>query len=275
MKFDIQDDFFQLISKEIKNNRVSHAYLIETNDFLEIDKFIKIFVKMLLCSDGNYSNNCSKCNICNLVDNSSYPDLKIVDTDGAFIKKEQLMEVRDDFKSKSAFGDRQIYVIKDASRLNASSGNTMLKFLEEPSNNIIAILLTKSRYNVMETILSRCQIFSLKSDINVSFDDNFYKLLETLIKSRGFLAFNEILAIIPDRVEACKYLSLMENYFFLYINDKLDDDSSKKIDISCLTYDKIYKLILVIEKYLERLEFNVNYKLAIDNLIIEFNEVVQ
>ena len=275
MKFDIQDDFFQLIYKEIKNNRVSHAYLVETNDFLEIDKFINIFVKMLLCKDNNYNDDCSKCSICNLIDNLNYPDLKIIDTDGAFIKKEQLMEVRDAFKSKSISGNIQIYVIKDASRLNASSGNTMLKFLEEPSNNIIAILLTKSRYNVMETILSRCQIFSLTSDINVSFDDKFYKLLETLIESKGFLAFNEILAVIPDRVEASKYLSLMEDYFFLYINDRLDENNSKKIDISYLTYDKIYKLILVIEKYLGRLEFNVNYKLTIDNLIIEFNEVVQ
>ncbi len=273
MKFDIQNEFFQLISKEIKNNRVSHAYLIETNDFLDIDKFINIFAKMLLCENSNYNNDCNKCNICNLIDNCNYPDLKIIEADGNFIKKEQLMEVREDFKSKSVSGGRQVYIIKDASKLNSSSGNTILKFLEEPSNNIIAILLTKSRFNVMETILSRCQIFSLESSTNTYFDDNFYILLETLINRKGFLAFDEIISIIPNREEASKYLNFIEDYFFLYINN--DVDVSKKLDLSHFTYDKIYKLILVIEKYLQRLQVNVNYKLMIDNLIIEIDEVVQ
>lgn len=273
MDFDIQNEFFQLISKEIKSNRVSHAYLIETNDFLDIDNLINTLVKMLLCNVDDYNKVCNKCNICSLIDNGNYPDLKIIEADGNYIKKEQLMEIRDDFKSKSVSGGRQIYVIKDASKLNSSSGNTILKFLEEPSSNIIAILLAKSRFNVMETILSRCQIFSLKSSINNSFDDNFYILLETLISKKGFLAFDEMLSIIPNREEAIKYLNFIENYFFLYINN--DKIISKKLDISQFTYDKIYKLILVFEKYLRRMEFNVNYKLTIDNLIIEVDEVFQ
>lgn len=273
MKHDIQNEFFQLISKEIKNNRLSHAYLIETHDFLEIDLFISILVKMFLCTSGDYNKVCNKCNICNLIDTGNYPDLKIVEADGNFIKKEQLLDVMESFKSKSFSGGRQIYVIKDASKLNSSSGNTILKFLEEPSSNIIAILITKSRFNVMETILSRCQILSLESSINPSFDDNFYILLETLVSKKGFLAFDQIFSIIPNKEEAIKYLNLLEDYFFLYINN--DERISKKVDISNFKYDKIYKLILIIEKYLQRLEFNVNYKLIIDNLIIEIDEVVQ
>ena len=43
--------------------------------------------------------------------------------------------------------ERYEYIIKNAERLNPSSANTILKFLEEPEDNIIAILLTNNRYN--------------------------------------------------------------------------------------------------------------------------------
>ena len=55
-------------------------------------------------------------------------------------------------------------IIKETEKLNASSANTILKFLEEPEDGIIAILLTDNRYHVLDTILSRCQILSLKEN---------------------------------------------------------------------------------------------------------------
>ncbi len=276
MDFNIQKEFFNFLNKEIKTNRVSHAYLIETNNFSDIDNFLNVLVKMLLCPNKNIENNCNKCNICNLVDSNNYPDLKIIDTDTNFIKKEQLLEVMDNFKNKSLYGIRQIYIIKDASKLNSSSGNTILKFLEEPSPNIIAILLCKNRYNVLETIISRCQIFSLKSDSDLIYEDKVNTLILALFdKNKGFLVFNEILSIIPDKKEAVKYLRIIEEYFFNIINKKeniLKEDIVKFI--TSISDDIIYKLILIIEKYLNIMNFNVNYKLTIDNLLIEIEGVI-
>ena len=52
---------------------------------------------------------------------------------------------------------------KEADKLNMSSANTILKFLEEPEDDIVAILVANNRYAVIETILSRCQVLSLKN----------------------------------------------------------------------------------------------------------------
>ena len=50
-----------------------------------------------------------------------------------------------------------LFIIYNAEKLNTSSANTILKFLEEPEENIIAVLTTDNRYQVLDTILSRCQ----------------------------------------------------------------------------------------------------------------------
>lgn len=271
MKFEIQNDFFNVIMKEIENEKISHAYLIETNGYNEIEKFLDILVKLLLCPQHKVDNCCHECNICNLINTKSYPDLKIIDPSGSWIKKEQLLDIKTAFKEKSIYNNKQIYVITDASKLNSSSGNTMLKFLEEPSPNIIAILLTNNRYNVLDTIRSRCQVFSLKNDDEINLDEKTIDLINTLFtKNNGFLSYNHIITLIPDKLEATKYLKNIEEYFFLVINGK-----TTIIDnISFVSNEQLVKLILVIEKYLKNFEYNLNYKLMLDNLILDINEVI-
>lgn len=271
MKFDIQGKFFQMILKQLEQNKLSHAYLIELNDFTDVDHFLNIFIKLLLCPNKKLNDHCSDCKICKLVDVGSYPDVKIIDTDGNFIKKEQLMEVKESFSNKSVYDNKQIYVIKDASKLNLSSGNTMLKFLEEPEDNIIAILLTKNRYNVLETILSRCQLYSLESDQEVHFDLDTYNLIKTLFsKNKAFLDYNQVLSVMSNKVEARDKLSQISKYFFLVIHHEEELLS----EISNLKEEQVCQIILIIEKYLNQFEYNLNYKLALDSLIIEINEVI-
>ena len=163
------DDFKdeqQTIYKEIVNskklNKINHSYIIETNGYPNAWNFCLSFVKFLFCDKG-YTNN-KNCNNCykNLkIDNNEYLELKIIDAEGQWIKKSQLDDLQFDFSKKSIVDTKKIYVIKNAEKLNASSSNSLLKFLEEPEDNIIAILLVKKRQQLLQTIVSRCQIFSL------------------------------------------------------------------------------------------------------------------
>ena len=47
MMDDMQHDFFEIIKIEVKNNHLSHAYLIETNDYEDADNLALAFVKEL------------------------------------------------------------------------------------------------------------------------------------------------------------------------------------------------------------------------------------
>ena len=59
-------------------------------------------------------------------------------------------------------------VINDVELLNTSAANSILKFLEEPEENIIAILITSNRNLVINTIVSRCQV--IRYYVKESFD---------------------------------------------------------------------------------------------------------
>ena len=126
---------------------------------------ILAFVKILICPN-HYTNKdkCHNCNTCFLIDNHSYPELKIIKPDGLWIKKEQLLGLQKQFSYKAIQGNKKVYIIYEAEKMNSSAANCMLKFLEEPEDDIIAILISNNIHQLLPTILSRCQIITFKQN---------------------------------------------------------------------------------------------------------------
>src|SRR5699024_10714380 len=52
--------------------------------------------------------------------------------------------------------------IKGADTLTLNAANRILKFLEEPSRDTTAIMLTENSQSIIPTIRSRCQVIDLK-----------------------------------------------------------------------------------------------------------------
>jgi DNA polymerase-3 subunit delta' len=130
------------------------------------------------------NDECHQCSICHRIDNNNFTELKIIKPDGLWIKKDQLIELQEEFRMKSLEGNKKVYIIDGAEKLNSQAANSILKFLEEPEPNIIALLITSDVHNVLPTIVSRCQVVSLKgSDDGESSDINFDSISnKTLIK---------------------------------------------------------------------------------------------
>lgn len=157
----IQPIPWTILKREINKNKLAHAYLFESNGYIGTFDLALALAKTLLCP-YNYSNNqkCVNCTQCDNIDNGNYPEIKIIEADGMWIKKEQLLELQEQFSTKSVINKRKIYIIKDADKLNNVAANSLLKFIEEPEENIIAILISPTRYQLLDTIVSRCQIIS-------------------------------------------------------------------------------------------------------------------
>lgn len=268
-------NFIKFIEKTVSSNTVSHAYLIEISDYDKDFPLIIFFVKLLLCKNYNHVSelNCGKCNICNLVDASNYPDFKVIQPDGREIKKQQIINLQEDFKKKSFLDNRQIYVIKEAEKLNLSAANTILKFLEEPEDNIIAILLTTNKFKVLDTIVSRCQCLSTFNDEisnDIFSEENFY-LIKLLFSADGlFINYNDIItSIMSDKLVAKKKLLDLEKILMLYLNNKACEKDMASFNgildiLSSLSIERIIKVISIIDDEIAKLEFNVNYKLWLD-----------
>lgn len=267
--------FYNIIDRLVEKNRVSHAYLIEVDNYDEDYQCILDFIKLILCKEEKKSSsclNCSKCNTCKMIDSGNYIDLKVIEPDGTIIKKKQMIELQDEFNNKSLLDNKRIYVIKEADKLNMSSANTILKFLEEPEDDIVAILVANNRYAVIETILSRCQILSLKKDVVVECEDDIIDLLEYVVgKSKLFINYNDILNnILIDKSVAKEKLVKLEEVFISYMkylsnNEFYCSDAVIKIlkDVKSV---QIANFISIIENELIKLEYNVNYKLWLDSL---------
>ena len=301
-----QSEFFEFISSEIVNNRISHAYLIESFDYENIDVLITEFLKFLLCSNKVNNHDCD-CKTCHLIQEKQYPDIRYISADGSFIKKEQLLKLMSDFKGKSILDNKQIYVIEDATKLNTSSANTMLKFLEEPSEDIVAILLTDNLQKVISTVKSRCQTIVFNNDKkseNILFEnykkiypeqeyseETFNYLVSGILelikkidikKIKMYLYFKtDISDIYKDKRDYIFLFDFILYFYYDMLNFKLHRDlmyMNKYTDyIEALdqenTFESITKKLQIIENTKNNLETNMNLKLLMDDFIIKMSEV--
>ena len=266
----VKKNYIDYINKIIKNNKVSHAYLIELNNYEDDMKYIFDFIKMIICNI-EYSELDKENNIIRLIDDNNYPDIKIIEPDGATIKKGQMIDLQRDYSNKSLLDGKRIYVVKEADKLNPASANTILKFLEEPEEDIIAILLTQNRYKILETILSRCQILTIKENSMPIIEDDLYDLLKCVINPNDFyIKYSSIVNdIIQDKDIAKEKLEKIENIILLYLENKYNnkeiDDKLEKL-FKDIDGNKLLNILKIIEDEIKRLEFNVNYKLWLDAL---------
>ena len=161
---------------------------------------------------------------------------------------------------------KRIYILKEADKLNESAANTILKFLEEPSDDIVAILVTTNRYKMLETILSRCQGLSIDSkDKEILYSDEIIDLVHFICDGDAlFINYSEIIdKILPDKIIALERLKIIEEIFVQYLTNNENYSLSKYL--SKLPYERIVKYTLIIEEYLKKLQYNVNYKLWLDS----------
>lgn len=160
---DKQPIVHKLLINSLNTKKDIHAYLFQTNGAIESKDIVLSFVKSLICpSHYTNLNNCNNCQICNQIDKGSFPEIKIIEPDGLWIKKEQMIDLQQKLSTKALETSQRVYVIYEAEKMNAAAANSLLKFLEEPEEGIIAILVTNDIHKMLKTITSRCQVIFLK-----------------------------------------------------------------------------------------------------------------
>jgi DNA polymerase-3 subunit delta' len=290
----------------ILNNKISHAYLFETNEYYDSKNFIISFVKDIIC---NNNDDDLKDNICKQIDNNEYIELKIINPQGLQIKKEEMLNLQDEFKSKPIEGKKKVYIINNAEKLNSSSANTILKFLEEPEEDIIAILVTSNRYQIIDTILSRCQLIALINTKKTASSSTFDKINNLVYNNSDLLEENQkkeqlehaidFISFYEEKKEETILFSNTEfmQYFItrdavvnafeimkLFYLDSLKFITNTKIEIFNDYQEQILlvsrkntvlsliRKIKKIIKYIEKIKYNVNINLLIDRFIIELGD---
>ncbi len=284
----MQNVFYKFIVNSVKNGHISHAYLIETNGVSYGYDLAISLAKFFLCID---KDPIQQKVILDEIDKNIYSDLYIINSDDNEIKKNDVAFLKHVFSFKSQNNNKRIYIINNANLLNVSSSNTLLKFLEEPDDDIVAILVTESKYDLLDTIVSRCQVLSLINndsfiekltwndyDETMDYIDfvndkisnmiNLYFLLEL---SDVFLLTNEYMYSIKNNLTNFFLVGLAFYYdvFNLYydkISQFITGFNEQKIKVmKNNAISDIIKKIDVINVFINKSKSNVNKDLLIDD----------
>ena len=149
-----QDRVVSVLKRSIEMGRVSHAYLFSGIEGCGKRKTALAFVQAVFCGR---EEACGVCSSCRKVAGGQHPDLHMLEPDGAFIKIDQVRGLQKELSYRPFEAPKKACIIDGAEKLNLSSGNALLKTLEEPPGNALMILVTPARSAVLQTILSRCQ----------------------------------------------------------------------------------------------------------------------
>lgn len=157
-------EIFKYISDMLKNGRFQHAMLFETADDYLADLICKYAAKAALCTSDE-KRPCGECISCRKVESGIHPDVFTAEGTGArTLHVEDIRNIRQDAYIAPNEGERKVYIIKNAGDMSQQSQNALLKVLEEPPEYVVFILTCKSRSELLDTVLSRVQIFNVNSD---------------------------------------------------------------------------------------------------------------
>ena len=298
-----------VLKNAVEKNKYSHAYLFETNGYRNANQVALAFAKYLLCPH-HYANSskCVNCTQCNLIDQNVFSEIQIIEPDGMWIKKEQLDQLQREFMKTAVQSQLRIYIIHNAEKMNEHAANSILKFLEEPAPNIIAILITDNMYQLLDTIVSRCQIISFAKN-----DESNHTMIEKIMdfvylpttmdklqieqyistithfvdyfesKGKDTLLNTQSLwhSVISDRDKMIMAFEMLLLFYKDILNVKLNrkvefyDEYIKQIEAIAVknTIQNLTKKITIINQLKEKIKLNVNQNLLIDELILEMGSV--
>lgn len=284
------------VNKELYNlieyyheNKISHAYLIVTNNIEKCMSDLLCVLKNIYCQ-STYKDDCEVCNICNLINKSIFPNIKIIEPDKTKIKKEQILELKHHFSMTSQFAELNTYIIKNAEKMNKESTNSMLKFLEEPEKNVLGFFITNEKNNILDTIISRCEVLNIyyqTEEINEELGINQDKYNEIIAFLKEYLIgiesennksilINKLTSTFSERNDI---INLMKVIFRIYNNAlkvKISNEKKQFMDFDYIYNDSINKLIKknnIILELITELNYNVNLELLLDRFVIEIGEV--
>jgi DNA polymerase-3 subunit delta' len=154
-----QDRAIAVLRRSISMQRVAHAYLFSGIEGCGKKKSALAFVQAVFCGKDEA---CGVCPSCKKLASGQHPDLHILEPDGAFIKIDQIRELQKELSYRPFEAPKKACIIDGAEKLNLSSGNALLKTLEEPPGDALMILIAPEPSAVLQTILSRCQPLSFQ-----------------------------------------------------------------------------------------------------------------
>jgi len=191
-----QSDAVQLISEQIKNNNLSHAYLFSGPRGVGKTSLARIIATTIGCD----------------------PVFDITEIDAASHNKvDDVRELNDSVNFiASSPGKKRVFILDEVHMLSNAASNAFLKTLEEPPKHVIFILATTEPERVIETIRSRTTQIAFKRIKNADIITS----LEKISKAEKIKLSKDVLEYIANQSDGSlrDAINLFEQTFSTFGN---------------------------------------------------------
>ena len=161
-----QDQILTQIIASLSVNRLAHAYLFSGPSGVGKMCLAMDLAKAVNCP-SEISEPCGTCDQCVRIASGNHSDVRVLGVvDGDNDSRSRTVIGIDDVKDvlhktnlKPFEGKCTVIVFDGAENLSIEASNALLKTLEEPSQQVLIILLTNSETNILNTIRSRCRSY--------------------------------------------------------------------------------------------------------------------
>jgi len=137
---------------------MTHAWLLTGPPGSGRSNAARAFAAALQCVDGG----CGRCHDCTTTLGGTHPDVTYVATEGVVIRADTARPLVELAQRSPSRGRWRVIVVEDADRLNDTSGNALLKAIEEPASRTVWVLCAPSPQDVLVTIRSRSRSVALR-----------------------------------------------------------------------------------------------------------------
>ncbi len=273
----ISEPLKKALSSSVNSGRFPHAAILEDEDGERLMQTAKTLAAALVCSGEG--KPCGRCINCLKALSDSHPDIKIFEPDPKTdnFRIETVRELRSDAYIVANEADRKVYILKDAQNMLVPAQNALLKVLEEPPEGVCFLLLTDDRNVFLQTVLSRCAVFSQGGGRRVDSgvldaaravaaavpEANEYSLLAaTAAFEKDKTLFRAALQVLPEFFRAAVLIKsgaeAPEEY----------RDTAQKLAVN-ITTANLMRMITCIDGLAAAFERNENYTLLITRMCAE------
>jgi DNA polymerase III subunit delta' len=137
---------------------MTHAWLLTGPPGSGRSNAARAFAAALQCEEGG----CGHCKACLTALAGTHADVSLIATEHVQLRVDDVRPLIATAQRSPSEGRWRVIVIEDADRLNDSSGNVLLKAIEEPPPRTVWLLCAPGADDVLVTIRSRCRRVGLR-----------------------------------------------------------------------------------------------------------------
>lgn len=232
-----QNIMYQTFLHALNSNHLSHAYLLVGEQGTPLLESALFLAKSLVCEHPN-PLACEECMTCLRIDEGNYADIIVIDGFKQSIKKDDVRIIEERFETSAV--ERQgkmIYIINHVENMNVEAINSLLKFLEEPQENIFAFLTCENESRVLPTIISRSQVLHFRSIDKLKIKEQAISLGVNNLDAELLCNFYNYANLITQKVDDKDYQAAKES--ILITLNSLADQNLCLVDLHTKVFSQV------------------------------------